>query len=172
MPAIIPRGKHSSNRVKYDAGVSFSSRLGIEGSFETGVREPPNAGEPWRGSGGEEFCRNRCVILNISPKLLRPLVEVEVRAEEAKYGGTDKSSWFSASDPMVDERPRFLHDGLDRTERAEFVESFRNRCGVLVAASPTVERDGDGSGETWSWPSEISEFGVSAGGNFGPLSIT
>lgn len=91
------------------------------------------------------------MILNISPKLLRPLVEVEVRAEDAKYGGIDKSSWFSASDPMVDERPLFLKEGFDRTERAEFVESFRNSGGTLEdAASPTVERDGEGRGETWS----------------------
>lgn len=92
-------------------------------------------------------------MLNISPKLLRPLVEVEVRAEDAKYGGIDKSSWFSASEPMVDERPLFLKEGFDRTERAEFVESFRNSGGTLEAveaASPTVERDGEGSGETWS----------------------
>lgn len=104
----------------------------------------------------------------MSPKLLRPLVEVDVRAEDAKYGGMDKSSWFSASDPMVDERPRFLKEGLDRTERAEFVESFRNSGGTFEeATNPTVERAGEGSGETWSWPSEGSDFGVSAGGNFG-----
>jgi hypothetical protein len=40
---------------------------------------------------GRKYTFNRCVILNISPKLLRPLVEVEVRAEDAKYGGMDKS---------------------------------------------------------------------------------
>lgn len=74
---------------------------------------------------------------------------------------------------MVDERPRFFKEGLDRTERAEFVESFRN-SGVTFeeAASPTVERDGEGSGETWSWPSEVSDFGVSAGANFGRLFTT
>lgn len=98
---------------------------------------------------------------------------MEVRAEDAKYGGIDKSSWFSASDPMVDERPLFLKEGFDLTERAEFVESFRNSGGTLEAveaARPTVERDGEGSGETWSWPSEVSCFGVSTGGNFGRLS--
>ena len=86
----------------------------------------------------------------MSPKLLRPLVEVEVRAEDAKYGGMDKSSWFSASDPMVDDRPRFLKEGLDRTELAEFVESFRNSGDTVEAASPTGDRDGEGSAVTWS----------------------
>lgn len=73
---------------------------------------------------------------------------------------------------MVDERPRFLNDGFDRTERAEFVESFLDNGGAIVAASPTVDRDGEGSGDTWSMVSETSDFGVSAGENFGALSIT
>lgn len=111
-------------------------------------------------------------MLNISPKLLRPLVEVDVRAEEARYGATVKSSWFSASDPMVDERPLLLKDGFDRTERAEFVESFLDSAGATVAASPTVDLDGEGSGETWSSASDTSDFGVSDGVNFGALSMT
>lgn len=168
----MPRGRHISSRLRYVAGVSVSSRFGTCGGsgFDIGVDEPP--GEP-RGAGGDEFCLNRCVILNMSPKLLRPLVDVEVRPEDARYVVGVKSSWFSASDPMVDDRPRFLNDGFDRTERAELVESFRNSGGTLEAgASCTVDRDGEGSGEIWSWLSECSDFGVSTGGNFGPLSVT
>lgn len=85
-------------------------------------------------------------MLNISPKLLRPLVDVEVRAEESIKGAGDKSSWFSASDTMVEERPRFF-DELDRTERAEVMESFLNSGDVPVATNPTVDRDGEGNGE-------------------------
>lgn len=85
----------------------------------------------------------------MSPKLFRPLVEVEVRPDDAIYGTGDKSSWFSANDPIVDDLPRPpLWEGLDRTERAEFVESFRSSGGAPDAGSPTEERDGEGRGET------------------------
>lgn len=110
-------------------------------------------------------------MLKRSPKLFRPLVEVEVRPEDARYGTGDESSWFSASDPIVDDLPRPLWEGLDRIERAEFVESCRNSGGVPAAAKPTEDREGEGRGETRSISSEASDFGVSAGGNRGPLSI-
>lgn len=47
-------------------------------------------------------------------------------------------------------------------DRAEFVELFRKSGGALGPASPTEDRDGDGSGETWSC-SEPFDFGVSVG---------
>lgn len=47
---------------------------------------------------------------------------------------------------MVEERPRFF-DELDRTERAEVMESFLNSGDVPVATNPTVDRDGEGNGE-------------------------
>lgn len=108
-------------------------------------------GEPCRGIGGSEFCLNRCEMLKRSPKLFRPLVEVDVRAEDAKNGGTgDRSSWFSASDPIVDDLPLPLWEGLERIERLEFVESWRKSGGAPAAPKATDDRAGEGRGETRS----------------------
>lgn len=149
MPPITPRGRFSSSFVKKLAGVSSSSREGIGGrSGLTGVADPPTPGEPCRGIAGSEFCLNRCEMLKMSPKLFLPLVDVEVRVEDPKYGTGDRSSWSSASDPIVDDLPRPpLWEGLDRTERVEFVELLRNNGGALDAGSTTEERDGEGRGE-------------------------
>lgn len=85
-PAIVPRGRVSCSRERYVAGVSPSSRSGTvkDSDLETGVPAPPTPGDPIRGTGGSEFCLNRCVMLKRSPKLLRPLVEVDVRPEDAR----------------------------------------------------------------------------------------
>lgn len=82
-PAITPFGRLSSNRDRYVAGVSLSCRAGYDSDF-VGVAVP---GVPLRGAGGSEFCLSRCGRLKISPKLLRPLVEVEVRLDGAMKGG-------------------------------------------------------------------------------------
>lgn len=159
--AILPFGTHSLRRVRYVAGVSPSSRAGYgggpDGCLDTGV-PGPTPGDPLRGRGGSEFCLNRWEKLKISPKLLRPLVEVEVLADEARYGDGCWSG--SASESMVDDLSRRL-DALGRgeefelAERAEVVESLLDRVGP---ASPTAERAGDGRAETWSLSSDTSDL--------------
>ena len=64
--------------------MSVSCRSGYDKGFDIGVAVP---GEPFRGTGGSEFCLSRCGIPKISPKLLRPLVDVEVRLEGIILGG-------------------------------------------------------------------------------------
>jgi hypothetical protein len=55
-------------------------------SFDDGVSDPFPPGDPLRGNGGSEFCLSRCGKLKISPKLLRPLVDVDVRPDEVRWG--------------------------------------------------------------------------------------
>src|SRR5438876_30146 len=117
MLATTPRLTASSSRARYFAGVSSSARSGMAiGSrircsefdfelFDTGV---PGPGELWRGKEGSEFCLSRCVMLN-SPKLFRPIVDVEVREEGNGGVGRATSSGASFTDPTVEDlfrRPR------------------------------------------------------------------
>jgi hypothetical protein len=83
MVAINPLCTTSPSRVRYAAGVSLSSRSG----YEIASRDDPdldaNVGvlgvpleQPFRKVEASEFCLN--LRLKMSPKLLRPLVEVGV----------------------------------------------------------------------------------------------
>jgi len=88
-------------------------------------------------------------MLKMSPKLFRPLVDVEVRPDDPRYGTGDESSWFSASESIVDDLARPpLWEGLDRAEWAEFVESLRDNGSAPGMGSPSEEREGEGRGET------------------------
>lgn len=144
---MAPFGTLSPSRDRYFAGVSSSSRAGYDGgpwdeSFDIGVAEPPTPGEPLRGRGGSEFCLNRWEKLKISPKLLRPLVEVDVRLDEAKTG----EGWLSR-ESMVDARfrpgaSRPWFDELEWVEWADVAELSLASGGGWYER-PADERAGD-----------------------------
>lgn len=132
--------------------------------MDIGVPEPPIPGDPLRGSGGSEFCRNRWEKLKISPKLLRPLVDVEVRPDDVKWG---EGCWSgSGIESMVDDlsrrfgasRPWF--EEVEFAERADATEFLLGEGPGPWEDRPTDERTGDGRGETWSWlrSSEMSDL--------------
>jgi hypothetical protein len=130
---------------------------------------PP--GDPLlRTEPGSEFCLNRLEMPNISPKLLRPVVENDVLPDEGRGG----EGWCSVSRMFVTEsrvedlalfpnRLRLRTDGVECAEFAELDESFRARGG-READKPAEDRDGEGSGDMWSCPSEASERRVGPSG--------
>lgn len=186
MLAIAPLGTAASNRERYWAGVSPSSRSGYEIASrvsendpgleaEPGVAGPPRLGDPLREKDASEFCRSRCGRLNKSPKLFRPLADVEFRPERRKGGVRRWSSRMSATDPRVEDLPRrpkrpwpLVTDEADFPERAEVVESFLNSGGAaaLEGDSPVEEWVGDGRGESWSWSEFVApvRLGVASAG--------
>lgn len=113
----------SSSRVKYVAGVSSSCRSGyvIKLIFEPGVTGPLELGDPDRPIGESEFCLNRWGMLKISPKLFRPLVDVDVRPE-MRCGDGCPLSCALANESKVDDLvrdvgiARLLFDGVERAE--------------------------------------------------------
>ncbi len=168
MAAITPRLTASSSFVKYVAGVSASARSGYttasRGIWKEFDFEPVEAGVPGVPDNvlpfdGSELCRSRCESEKRSPKLFRPLVDVEVRPE----GVTCGEDWRSTSlalfkELIVEERPLEPSsgggigiDGVDFADRWDVIESFRKTDGpgdpkgALVSAN--VEWVGDGKGD-------------------------
>ena len=135
---------------------------------DAGVAVPPLAGDPTRGTGGSEFCLNRCEIPRRSPKLLRPLVEEDVRADVVRLeGGCWGSSCVSGVEFTVDDLCRVLPavefglDERDLIDGADFVELCL--CTARMGEDGrVVDRDGEGRGETWSDSklSEATDLGV------------
>lgn len=108
----------------------------------------------------------------MSPKLFRPLVDVDVRPDGTTWG----EGWRSASialfnDPIVEDRPLEPRkwggtgiDGVDFADRCDVIESFRKRdgpaatIGALVRA--TRECVGDGKGDACLEEEPLCGFGA------------
>lgn len=91
---------------------------------------------PSRGNEKSEFWRSLLLMLKISPKLLRPVVEIEFRPEarlDEELCGSSSLRAASISEFKVDDRPRVRRPLLDVFECADVVESLRKRCGGFIA---------------------------------------
>ena len=139
-------------------------------ALDLGVPEIPSPGDPYLGNAGSELWRKR-LRLKRPPRLLRPVVEVEVRPDcwpgGCKGGvGSAASSRTFVSEPIVEDLPRLPNgmggaktgdDAVDRAETAEWVRSI----GLPGPANfneeaASAECDGDGNGDgcpNFVWPS-------------------
>jgi hypothetical protein len=112
-------------------------------------------------------------MLKISPKLLRPVVEKDVRLDDGWLGdGCGSVSCIFVTESSVEDLALFLGrpwlrppliEGVECTECAELDESFR-MIGGREADKPADDREGDGKGDTWSCPSEASDPRVGPSG--------
>lgn len=80
--------------------------------MEAGVPGVPDRILPFPRFEGSEFCRSLCESEKMSPKLFRPLVDVDVRPKEITCG----EDWRSASlalfkELKVEDRPLEPNDG-------------------------------------------------------------
>ena len=140
-------------------GYGSSREVWNEADLEPVEPGVPGSPEPLRRDGSG-FCRNLCDNEKISPKLLRPTVEVEFLSDGVNSGG---DSWVSCSadspiEPSVEDLPRrpvrdggTWRDGVDAPDRWDTVDSFPNTagpedpCGAFVKAA--VEWVGEGIGD-------------------------
>lgn len=106
-------------------------------------------------------------------KLALPVVEVERRPSCPEGGvGGGSSSDLPPVEPMVEDRPRLpiraggAKDGEDVVERADVVESFRNKLGF--AAEETLTADASAECEDgcdgWLLPSVFDRWTAVNGG--------
>lgn len=97
----------------------------------------------------------------MSPKLLRPVVDVEFRPDarfDEELCGSSSFRAASISEFNVEDRPRPFPPLADAVECADVVEFLRKRRGGLIALgddSLTEDWVGDGNGETRS-PSGVT----------------
>lgn len=97
----------------------------------------------------------------MSPKLLRPVVEIEFRPDarfDEEFWGSSSLRAASIIEFKVEERPRPTRPLPDVVECADVVEFLRKRRGGFMALgddSLTEDWVGDGSGETRS-PSVVT----------------
>ena len=97
-------------------------------AFEAVLDE--DTGEPWRGKGESELGLSLCEILKKPLRLLRPIVDVEVRPDGSGGVGSRISS---LREPIVDDLPREprraggAREGDDRAEWADFPDCCRSK---------------------------------------------
>ena len=90
----------------------------------------------------------------MSPKLLRPVVDVEVLPEAVTGDGSLAPSTDLLMDPSVEDRPRVpsfggarLNDGVDAPDLMDMLESFRKAGGNRAAIAGLTRAEFDTCGE-------------------------